>query len=94
MGSYFAKPTKVRNISFEALERGVDSMDVNSYPSFEKSSDWAKTKHIYSEHICFHEKYISWSILGVLLLFLVIFLYLSLSNNQSISSETLDIMNE
>jgi hypothetical protein len=82
MGSYFSKPKKVMNISFETLERSVDSMDVNSYPSFDKSTDWCKTRHIYSEQICFHEKYISWSIIGILLLFLIAFLYLSLSNNK------------
>lgn len=83
MGSYFAKPNKVRNISFESLERGVDTMDVNSYPSFDKSADWAKTRHIYSEQICVPEKYISWSIIGILLLFVCAFLYMGLSDQSS-----------
>jgi hypothetical protein len=90
MGSYFTKPIKVRNISFESLERGVDTMDVNSYPSFDKSTDWAKTKHIYSEQVCFHEKYISWSIIAVLFLFLIIFLYISLSKSEINLTEVLD----
>jgi hypothetical protein len=87
MGSYFAKPNKVRNITFESLERGVESMNVQSYPSFDKSSDWAKTRHIYSEQICFHEKYLSWSVLGLLLLLVLVFLYLSYANKDSLSLE-------
>ena len=87
MGSYFAKPNKVRNINFETLERGVESMDVQSYPSFDKSSDWAKTRHIYSDQICFHEKYISWSVLGLLFLLVLVFLYLSYANKDSLSLE-------
>jgi hypothetical protein len=80
MGSYFAKQAKNRNVSFEALERSVDELNANTYPSFEKSTDWAKTRHVYSEQICFHEKYISWSVIGVLFILLILFLYYSLSN--------------
>jgi hypothetical protein len=75
MGSYFAKHSKPKNTSFESIERVIESLNPNDYPTFEKSIDWAKTRHVYSEQICFHEKYYSWAILGFLLFLVAMFCY-------------------
>lgn len=77
MGSYFSKKPKPKETTFESLERKIDAMNPNSYPTFEKSLDWSKTKHVYSDSFCLHEKYVSYTILGVLLLFNLCFLFLS-----------------
>jgi hypothetical protein len=79
MGSYFSKTKQIKNIPFEALERSVETLNPNQYPTFEHSSEWAKTRHVYSQQICFQEKYISWSIILVLFLILLSFLYLNYS---------------
>jgi len=83
MGSYFSKPNQQKNISFEALERSVESLNPSQYPTFDRSTDWAKTRHIYSEQICMPEKYISWSIILVLFLLLFSFLYFSYTMTKS-----------
>jgi hypothetical protein len=83
MGSYFAKPAKNQNIPFEALERSVDVLNPSQYPTFERSTEWAKTKHIYSEQICFQERYVSWGIIIVLFLILLSFIYLNHTDNKS-----------
>ena len=83
MGSYFSKKNTKKDIPFEALERSVEILNPNQYPTFEKSSEWAKTRHIYSEHICVHEKYISWSIIMVLFLLLLTFLYINYSSKST-----------
>jgi sensor histidine kinase YesM len=83
MGSYFSKPKQKNHIPFEALERSVEALNPNEYPPFERSSEWAKTRHIYSEQICFHEKYISWSVILVLFLLLFSFLYINYSTKSS-----------
>jgi len=75
MGSYFTKPVKQKNTNFESIERMVESLNPNQYPPFEKTTDWAKTRHIYSEQICFHEKYYSWAVIGILLLLVGLFIY-------------------
>jgi hypothetical protein len=82
MGSYFSKPPKQKNISFESIERSVEALNPNQYPVFEKTMDWAKTRHIYSEQICLHEKYYSWGIISILLILLSLFLYSNYSNQQ------------
>jgi len=94
MGSYFAKPNKVQNIPFEALERSIESLNPNQYPTFDRSTEWAKTRHIYSEQICFQEKYISWSIIIVLFLILFSFLYLSFTNKQREVSSDIHLTSE
>lgn len=93
MGSYFAKPNKQINIPFEALERSVDTLNPSQYPNFERTSEWAKTKHVYSEQICLHEKYISWGIIGILFLFLISFLYLTYTTpiTESSIESSLDV---
>jgi hypothetical protein len=84
MGSYFTKPARApKNIPFEILSNTVDAMNPNQYPSFDKTVDWAKTKHVYSEQICFHEKYLSWTVVGVLLTLLLIFLFVSYDTETS-----------
>lgn len=90
MGSYFSKPNHQKNIPFEALERSVESLNPSQYPNFDHSSDWAKTRHIYSEQICMPEKYMSWSIILVLFLLLFSFLYLSYTTSKN-SATDLDI---
>jgi hypothetical protein len=84
MGSYFTKPARTpKNIPFEILSNTVDAMNPNQYPTFDKTVDWAKTKHVYSEQICFHEKYLSWSVVGVLIVLLLTFLYVSYDETET-----------
>ena len=78
MGSYFAKKPKPKETPFELLERKIEGMNPNSYPTFEKSLDWSKTKHVYSDSICIKEKYVSYTLLSILFFFLFISLCLSL----------------
>ena len=85
MGSYFSKTKQPKNIPFEALERSVEALNPNQYPPFETSAEWAKTRHIYSEQICFREKYISWFVLSILFLFLIFFIYLNFSTSKKAS---------
>jgi hypothetical protein len=75
MGTYFAKPVKQKNLTFESIERVVEGLNPNDYPTFDKTTDWAKTRHIYSEQICFHEKYYSWAVIGFLVFLLGIYIY-------------------
>jgi hypothetical protein len=84
MGSYFSKPNHQKNIPFEALERSVQSLNPSDYPTFDRSSDWAKTRHIYSEQICMPEKYFSWSVILVLFLLLFSFLYYTYTNKTNV----------
>ena len=93
MGSYFTKPPRTpKNIPFESLAHSVDQMNPNQYPSFEKTADWAKTKHVYSEQICFHEKYLSWTVVGALLVLLCAFLYVSYeSGTEAVSNLDLPV---
>ena len=84
MGSYFSKKTKPVEPPFESLERKIYALSPNSYPSFEKTLDWSKTKHVYSDFICIHEKYVSWSVIGTLFVLLISFLYLSYSGKGTL----------
>lgn len=77
MGSYFSKKQKPKETPFELLERKVEGMNPNSYPSFEKSLDWSKTKHIYSDSICINEKYVSYGVLTLIFGFLFCLLFVS-----------------
>jgi hypothetical protein len=89
MGSYFSKKSSKREVPFEVLERKVDTLNQDSYPKFEKTIDWAKTKHVYSDSFCIHEKYVSWSVLSGVFLVLVCFIWANYSN-KSLSRESLD----
>jgi len=86
MGSYFSKKSAKRDVPFEVLERKVDSLKQESYPVFEKTIDWAKTKHVYSDSFCIHEKYISWSVISGVFLLLICFIYANMTN-KSVSNE-------
>jgi hypothetical protein len=83
MGSYFAKKPKPKETPFESLERKIEGMNPNSYPTFEKSLDWSKTKHVYSDSICIKEKYVSYTLISILFFFLFCFLFLSFRSNKS-----------
>ena len=91
MGSYFSKPNKQTNIPFESLERSIEALNPEQYPTFDRSMEWAKINHIYSQQVCFQEKYISWSIVGIILLFLIGFLYITYSNNPQANIESLEV---
>jgi hypothetical protein len=91
MGSYFSKPNHQKNIPFEALERSVESLNLSQYPTFDRTTEWSKTRHIYSEQICMPEKYMSWTIILVLFLFLFSFLYLSYTTTIKDSIPNIDI---
>lgn len=90
MGSYFAKPVKQKNTTFESIERVVEGLNPNDYPTFDKTSDWAKTRHIYSEQICFHEKYYSWAVIGFLVFLVGIYIYGGYSQRGEAPIEILD----
>lgn len=83
MGSYFSKKPKPVEMPFEVLERKIESLNPSSYPSFEKSLDWSKTKHVYSDSICIKEKYVSYGLMGTLFLFMVGFLFLSFRGKKT-----------
>jgi hypothetical protein len=94
MGSYFAKKPKPKETPFELLERKIEGMNPNSYPTFEKSLDWSKTKHVYSDSICIKEKYVSYTLLSILFFFLFCFLFLSFSSNKSVTANAIEMEGE
>ena len=83
MGSYFSKKPKPKEVSFESLERKIEALNPNSYPSFEKSVDWSKTKHVYSDSFCVKEKYVSYGFMSILFLFVMSFLFSSFRSKKS-----------
>lgn len=89
MGSYFSKKPKRMDTPFESLERKIEAMNPNSYPSFERSLDWSKTKHVYSDSICIHEKYVSWTVIILIFAFLFCFLFLSFSSKKGAEQDTI-----
>lgn len=89
MGSYFSKKSAKLEVPFEVLERKVDALNQDSYPKFEKTIDWAKTKHVYSDSFCIHEKYVSWSVLSGVFLVLVCFIWANYSS-KTLSTDALD----
>jgi hypothetical protein len=66
MGSYFSKKPKPKETPFEVLERHIETVDPKTYPTFDKTLDWSKTKHVYSDSFCVKEKYVSYALLSIL----------------------------
>jgi hypothetical protein len=69
MGSYFSKKQKPKEMPFEQIERNVETLDPKTYPTFDKTLDWSKTKHVYSDYLCVSEKYVSYGLIGLLFVF-------------------------
>ena len=83
MGSFFSKKQKPKELSFEQIERMIEALDPKSYPSFDKSFDWSKTMHVYSSHLCVKEKYVSYSLIGILFLFFIFCSFWGFRNSEN-----------
>lgn len=87
MGSYFSKKQKPKELSFEQIERMIEALDPKSYPSFEKTIDWSKTMHVYSDSLCVNEKYVSYGLIGILFLFFIFCSFLGFRTSVNPNSD-------